>query len=85
MARDRGRVRPERARAQADVARLHGHVADGRVVHGDAQRAQLTGRGQPGGLGQGDIIGRAQGHGTGEARGVVAQADQLAALLVGRR
>ena len=77
------RVRPEGARAEADVAGLEGQVADGCVADGDAQGSQLIRRGPADGLGERLVVGRPEGHGAREAGRLVAQAHQLAALLVG--
>ncbi len=77
------RVRPEGSRAEAHVAGLEGQVAHGRVADGDAQGSQLIRRGPADGFGERHVVGGPEGHGAREARRLVAQAHQLAALLVG--
>jgi len=83
VATHRNRIGPERPRSEAGIARFDGHIADRGVVDRDAQGAQLPRHGSSGRLRERHIIGRTQGHGAGEARAVVAQTDQLAALLIG--
>ena len=73
----------EAADPERRVGRVVGHVAHRRVVHVDAEGAQLARRRAGDALGQLFVAGRAERHRAGELRRPVAQGDQLAALLVG--
>ena len=73
----------EAADPERRIGRVVGHVAHRRVVHVDAEGPQLARRRAGDTLGQRFVAGRAERHRARERRRPVAQADQLAALLVG--
>ena len=73
----------EAADPERRIGRIVGHVAHRRVVHVDAEGPQLAPRRAGDALGQRFVAGRAERHRARELRRPVAQADQLAALLVG--
>ena len=78
------RVGAEGARAEADVAGFDREVADRRVADGHAERAQLGRRRLRDRLGERRVPGRTERHRAGEARRLVPEPDELAALLVRR-
>ena len=80
---DRLGIVAEAADPERRIGRVVGHVAHRRVVHVDAEGTQLAGRRAGDALGQLLVAGRAERHRARELRRPVAQADQLAALLVG--
>ncbi len=77
------RIVAEAADPERRIGRIVGHVAHRRVVHVDAEGTQLARRRAGDALGQLFVAGRAESHRARELRRPVAQADQLAALLVG--
>ena len=91
QAADRGRREPsdglgvvaEAADPERRIGRVVGDVAHRRVVHVDAEGPHLACRRAGDALGQRVVAGRAERHRARERRRPIAQADQLAALLVG--
>ena len=79
---DRRRVVPERARAHRRVRRFRGEVDGRRVDQVHAHRPRLASDRGADAFGQPLVVRGAQGHVPGEPGRPVAEADQLAALLV---
>ena len=74
----------EAADPEGRIGRVGGHVADRCVVHVDAEGAQLECHGARDAFSERLVAGGAECHGAREGRRVVAQSDQLPALLVAR-